>query len=117
MNVTVMRKDLSRTKVGRSSWDRAHKGSVRVDLVPGRGPSIIREKTSRDSLGDVFRDFYALIKVSLISTGIHTNKGQAKSAFADGFDTEAKANMMPTRPIIVLVCIPFIVGLRHLRAL
>eukprot|EP00983_Pelagomonas_calceolata_P101838 1158743-Pelagomonas_calceolata.AAC.34 len=32
----------------------------------------IRENLFRDSLGDVFRDFYALIQESLISAGIHT---------------------------------------------
>eukprot|EP00983_Pelagomonas_calceolata_P077839 1154035-Pelagomonas_calceolata.AAC.1 len=49
----------------------------------------------RDSSGYVFRDLYALREESLISAGIHTNKRSAISAFAEGFNTGAKANMVP----------------------
>eukprot|EP00983_Pelagomonas_calceolata_P028458 891123-Pelagomonas_calceolata.AAC.1 len=40
MNVPVMRRDLSRINVRRSTWDRAHKNSIRAALVPSRGESI-----------------------------------------------------------------------------
>eukprot|EP00983_Pelagomonas_calceolata_P069561 1150406-Pelagomonas_calceolata.AAC.2 len=75
MNVLVLRKDLSRINVCGSAWDRAHKCSIRVALVSGRGASTIRENPVRDSLGDVFRDFNALFQESLISAGIRVNKG------------------------------------------
>eukprot|EP00983_Pelagomonas_calceolata_P007014 228190-Pelagomonas_calceolata.AAC.1 len=62
MNVPVLGSDLPRIKVGRPGWDRAHKDSIRTALVSGRGASTIRENPVRDSSGDVFRDFYALIQ-------------------------------------------------------
>eukprot|EP00983_Pelagomonas_calceolata_P023713 746587-Pelagomonas_calceolata.AAC.1 len=38
-NVPVLRRDLGRIKVSLSAWIRAHKGSIRAALVPGRGAS------------------------------------------------------------------------------
>eukprot|EP00983_Pelagomonas_calceolata_P045512 1139770-Pelagomonas_calceolata.AAC.1 len=64
MNVPVLRRDLSRTKVGRWAWDRAHRESVRAALVPGREASVIREYPVRESSGDVLRDFNALFQGS-----------------------------------------------------
>eukprot|EP00983_Pelagomonas_calceolata_P054117 1143571-Pelagomonas_calceolata.AAC.2 len=74
MNVPVLRKDLSRIKVGKPTWDRAH-NSIRAALVSGRGASTSRENPVRDSSRDVFRDLYAILEESLIPAGIHTNKG------------------------------------------
>eukprot|EP00983_Pelagomonas_calceolata_P083831 1156238-Pelagomonas_calceolata.AAC.2 len=74
MNVPVLRRDLGRIDVGRSSWDRAHKDSIRAAMVSGRGASTIKENPVRDSSGDIFRDFYALFQVHLILAGIHLNK-------------------------------------------
>eukprot|EP00983_Pelagomonas_calceolata_P023314 734359-Pelagomonas_calceolata.AAC.1 len=45
VDISILRKDLGRTKVGSSAWDRAHKESIRAALVAGRGASTIREKT------------------------------------------------------------------------
>eukprot|EP00983_Pelagomonas_calceolata_P055352 1144116-Pelagomonas_calceolata.AAC.1 len=39
VNVPVLRRDLSRIKVGGSAWDRAHDDRTRTALVPGRGAS------------------------------------------------------------------------------
>eukprot|EP00983_Pelagomonas_calceolata_P043206 1138816-Pelagomonas_calceolata.AAC.2 len=75
MNVPVLRKDLSRIKVGRLAWDRVLKDSIRAALVPGRGASTIWENLIRDSSGDVVRESYALIEESLILAGVHTKKG------------------------------------------
>eukprot|EP00983_Pelagomonas_calceolata_P042862 1138686-Pelagomonas_calceolata.AAC.2 len=40
INIPVLRRDLSRMKVGRSAWDRAHKGSIRAALVLDRANNI-----------------------------------------------------------------------------
>eukprot|EP00983_Pelagomonas_calceolata_P117012 1160375-Pelagomonas_calceolata.AAC.3 len=52
MNGPVSRRDFSRIKVGRSAWDRAHKDSISVTLVPGRGASINWGKQSGIPLPD-----------------------------------------------------------------
>eukprot|EP00983_Pelagomonas_calceolata_P018397 575972-Pelagomonas_calceolata.AAC.1 len=62
MDVPILGRYLSRIKLGRPAWDRAHKDSIRAALVLGRGASTIRENPVRDSSGDIFRDFYALIQ-------------------------------------------------------
>eukprot|EP00983_Pelagomonas_calceolata_P042779 1138649-Pelagomonas_calceolata.AAC.1 len=41
MNVPILRRGFGRIKVVRSTWDRAHKYSIRATLVSGRGASII----------------------------------------------------------------------------
>eukprot|EP00983_Pelagomonas_calceolata_P059630 1146012-Pelagomonas_calceolata.AAC.1 len=81
VNVPIVRRNLNGIKVGRPTSDRAHKDSIRAPLVSGRGASTIGEDPVRNS--------------------IHTDKGRPISALAEGFDTEAKANMMPigVRPI------------------
>eukprot|EP00983_Pelagomonas_calceolata_P020741 651593-Pelagomonas_calceolata.AAC.1 len=81
MNVLILRKDFGRIKVMRSTWDRAHKDSIRATLVSSRGSSTIREKPVRNCSRDIFRDLYSLLQESLISAGIHNNKGRAESAF------------------------------------
>eukprot|EP00983_Pelagomonas_calceolata_P126072 1161267-Pelagomonas_calceolata.AAC.7 len=44
---------------------------------------------------EVFSGNFIPCSRSPILASIHTNKGRAMSAFADGFHTEAKANMVP----------------------
>eukprot|EP00983_Pelagomonas_calceolata_P012719 406500-Pelagomonas_calceolata.AAC.1 len=68
---------------------------IRAALMPGRGAGTSREKTVRGILGDVFKDFYILLQEPLFAAGIHTNKGRSISAIAEGFNTEAKAIMVP----------------------
>eukprot|EP00983_Pelagomonas_calceolata_P008138 264713-Pelagomonas_calceolata.AAC.1 len=41
--VPVLRRDLGKIKVRLSTWDRAHKDSIRAALVLSRGASTIRE--------------------------------------------------------------------------
>eukprot|EP00967_Tisochrysis_lutea_P115048 scaffold183922_cov18-Tisochrysis_lutea.AAC.1 len=74
-NVSVLRRDLCRIRVGKLAWNKAHKDSIRASLVPGRGSSNVRENPFRDNLGDAFRDFYTLLQASPILAGIYTNKG------------------------------------------
>eukprot|EP00983_Pelagomonas_calceolata_P041146 1137937-Pelagomonas_calceolata.AAC.3 len=50
VNIPVLKRDLGRVKVSLSTWDRAHKDSVRAALVPVRGADTIREKPVWDSL-------------------------------------------------------------------
>eukprot|EP00983_Pelagomonas_calceolata_P051354 1142376-Pelagomonas_calceolata.AAC.4 len=79
-------------------WDsaqRVHKDSIRAAMVSGRGASTIGKNPVRNSAGDILRDFYSLLQESLFAAGIHTNKGRAISAFAEGLKTEAKVIMVP----------------------
>eukprot|EP00983_Pelagomonas_calceolata_P075602 1153086-Pelagomonas_calceolata.AAC.3 len=68
MNVPVLgRDDLSMIKVGRPAWDRVHKHSIRAALVLGRGAITVRENPASIPIRDA-------------------------PAFAEGFNTDAKAN-------------------------
>eukprot|EP00983_Pelagomonas_calceolata_P025308 793924-Pelagomonas_calceolata.AAC.1 len=102
MNVPVLRKDLSRIKVVRSIWDRAHKDSIRAALVPGRGANTIGKNLVSNSSGDILKDFFALIQYSLISAGIHTNKDEPYLPLLKAL------TQMPRPTWCLLVCIPLV---------
>eukprot|EP00983_Pelagomonas_calceolata_P016303 515412-Pelagomonas_calceolata.AAC.1 len=70
MNVPILRRDFGTIKVVRSTWDRAHKDSIRATLVSSRGASTIREKPVRNCSGDILRNIYSLLQESLILASI-----------------------------------------------
>eukprot|EP00983_Pelagomonas_calceolata_P117575 1160428-Pelagomonas_calceolata.AAC.11 len=106
MDVPVLRRDLSRIKVGSSSWDREHKESIRAALAPSRGANTIRENPVRDCSGDVFREMFSIPcsrSLSCRQTSITTRD--------EPYLPLLRAYTQKLRPTWCLpVCIPFIVG-------